>query len=81
VRYFLSQSAVFLKSKCGSFAIIYVKLNSWVSVDVFDALTSDRPYRKAWTKESDIEYIKSEAGKHFDPRVVDAFLKVIKEKE
>ncbi len=49
--------------------------------DVFDALTSDRPYRKAWTKESAIEYIKGEAGKHFDPRVVDAFLKVIEEKE
>ncbi|MGC9063072.1 MAG: HD-GYP domain-containing protein [bacterium] len=49
--------------------------------DVFDALTSDRSYRKAWTKESAIEYIKGEAGKHFDPRVVDAFLKVIEEKE
>jgi len=47
--------------------------------DVFDALTSDRPYRKAWTKESAIEYIKNESGKHFDPRVIEAFLKVIEE--
>jgi PAS domain S-box-containing protein len=43
-------------------------------VDVYDALTSDRPYRKAWTKEKVLEYIKSLSGKHFDPKVVDAFL-------
>ena len=39
-------------------------------VDVWDALTSDRPYRKAWPKEKTIEYIKSQAGKHFDPQVL-----------
>ena len=38
-------------------------------VDVWDAVTSDRPYRKAWPKERAIEYLKSEAGKHFDPQV------------
>ncbi|NMB55599.1 MAG: HD domain-containing protein [Leptolinea sp.] len=43
-------------------------------VDVFDALTSDRPYRKAWTKEEAIEYIKGQRGKHFDPHIVDVFL-------
>ncbi len=42
-------------------------------VDVWDALTSDRPYRKAWSKEKAIEYIKSEAGTYFDPQVVNAF--------
>jgi len=46
--------------------------------DVWDALTSDRPYRKAWTKEKAIDYIKEESGKHFDPQVVDVFLSVIR---
>jgi PAS domain S-box-containing protein/putative nucleotidyltransferase with HDIG domain len=43
--------------------------------DVFDALTSDRPYRQAWTKEKTVSYIKEESGKLFDPAVVDVFLK------
>jgi putative nucleotidyltransferase with HDIG domain len=43
--------------------------------DVFDALTSDRPYRKAWTKDKTISYIKEESGKLFDPNVVSVFLK------
>ena len=38
--------------------------------DEWDALTSDRPYRKAWPKEEAIEYLKSQAGKHFDPQVL-----------
>ncbi len=46
-------------------------------VDVFDALTSDRPYRPAWAKNKAIEYIRQQAGSHFDPRVVDVFLKLI----
>jgi putative two-component system response regulator len=47
-------------------------------VDVWDALTSDRPYRPAWDKEKALEYIKTESGKHFDPKVVEAFLKMMK---
>jgi putative two-component system response regulator len=43
-------------------------------VDVFDALTSDRPYRKAWPKEQAFEYIMQERGKFFDPQVVDVFM-------
>ena len=43
--------------------------------DVWDALTNDRPYRKAWTKDEALEYITTNSGKHFDPRVVEAFLK------
>jgi response regulator RpfG family c-di-GMP phosphodiesterase len=43
-------------------------------VDVFDALSSDRPYRKAWKKEKIIEYIKKQSGVIFDPEVVDALL-------
>jgi|GEM_PF-4761487 len=39
-------------------------------IDVWDALTSDRVYRKAWSNEKAIDYIKSQAGIHFDPRVV-----------
>jgi putative nucleotidyltransferase with HDIG domain len=46
-------------------------------VDVYDALTSDRPYRPAWTKERAIEHIKSLSGTHFDPRVVNAFLELL----
>jgi HD-GYP domain-containing protein (c-di-GMP phosphodiesterase class II) len=43
-------------------------------VDVYDALSSDRPYRKAWPTERILEYLKQESGKHFDPQVVTAFL-------
>ncbi len=46
-------------------------------VDVYDALTSDRPYRPAWTKEKALDYIQSNAGKHFDPEVVEAFFKLL----
>jgi putative nucleotidyltransferase with HDIG domain len=44
-------------------------------VDVWDALTSDRPYRKAWPPEKALAYIREQAGKHFDPDVVQAFLR------
>ncbi len=43
-------------------------------VDVWDALRSDRPYRKAWSDEEAIEYIKTHSGKDFDPQVVNLFL-------
>lgn len=43
-------------------------------VDVWDALTSDRPYRFAWTARQALEYIQRESGRHFDPQVVNAFL-------
>jgi PAS domain S-box-containing protein len=46
-------------------------------VDVWDALTSDRPYRTAWSKEKAMEYIRSQAGSHFDPQVVDKFFKIV----
>ncbi|MBX3037285.1 MAG: GAF domain-containing protein [Anaerolineales bacterium] len=45
--------------------------------DVWDALTSHRPYRLAWSKEQALEFIKSQSGSHFDPKIVEAFLKVI----
>ncbi|BAL25289.1 HD domain-containing phosphohydrolase [Azoarcus sp. KH32C] len=42
--------------------------------DVFDALTSERPYKKAWTFEAARAYLRENRGKHFDPSCVDAFL-------
>lgn len=42
--------------------------------DVFDALTSVRPYKKAWTIEEAKNYIEQESGKHFDPDLVRAFI-------
>ncbi len=50
-------------------------------VDVFDALTSDRPYRKAWSENDALEYIAEQSGKHFDPEVVEIFLKLIGERD
>jgi PAS domain S-box-containing protein len=42
--------------------------------DVYDALISDRPYRKAWTKAQALKYMKEQAGKQFDPQAVKFFL-------
>jgi putative two-component system response regulator len=46
-------------------------------VDVWDALTHERPYRKAWTEEQTIDYLRAQSGKHFDPQLVEVFLKII----
>ncbi|MCS7218250.1 MAG: hypothetical protein NZ846_04665, partial [Thermus sp.] len=46
-------------------------------VDVYDALTSDRPYRQAWPKEKALAYLQEQAGKQFDPEVVQAFLRLM----
>jgi len=43
-------------------------------VDVWDAMIFDRPYRKGWAKEKALEYIRSNAGIHFDPKVAEVFL-------
>jgi response regulator RpfG family c-di-GMP phosphodiesterase/PAS domain-containing protein len=43
-------------------------------VDVYDALRSDRPYRKAWPEDKVRQYIREQSGKHFDPQVVDLFM-------
>ncbi|UBV44468.1 HD domain-containing protein (plasmid) [Deinococcus taeanensis] len=42
--------------------------------DVFDALLSDRPYKQAWTQEAALHELRQQRGRHFDPRVVDAFV-------
>jgi putative nucleotidyltransferase with HDIG domain len=44
-------------------------------VDVWDALTNDRPYRPAWTESEALSYIREQAGRHFDARIVEAFLR------
>jgi len=49
--------------------------------DVFDALLSKRPYKKAWTFEEVIVEIKAASGKHFDPEVTEAFLGILPDKE
>ena len=52
----------------------------FAATDVWDALTSNRPYRPAWTKEKALEYIKEQSGKYFDPEVVDVFLRFMADK-
>lgn len=43
-------------------------------VDVFDALTHDRPYKEAWPLDRAVDWIKRGRGRHFDPTLVDAFV-------
>ena len=47
--------------------------------DVFDALTSDRPYRAAWPEEKALDHIRAQSGIHFDPSVVETFFRMIAE--
>jgi putative two-component system response regulator len=44
--------------------------------DVWDALTSDRPYRPAWDKQKTLNYINEQSGRHFDPHIVELFNKL-----
>ena len=46
-------------------------------VDVYDALTTARPYKTAFTPEVTRQYLQSEAGHRFDPRIVTAFLNAL----
>jgi HD-GYP domain-containing protein (c-di-GMP phosphodiesterase class II) len=46
-------------------------------VDVYDALTTDRPYRKSWEKSKAIAYLLDEAGKLFDPDIVEKFVELV----
>ena len=47
--------------------------------DVFDALTSKRPYKEAWPVEKSVNFIKEESGKHFDPRLVELLIQELPE--
>jgi putative nucleotidyltransferase with HDIG domain len=46
-------------------------------VDVWDALTTDRPYRKGWPKKKALKYIHEQSGKDFDPKMVEIFLQEV----
>src|SRR5690349_5464753 len=48
-------------------------------VDVWDAITTDRPYRKGWSKKKALKYIREQSGKYFDPKMVEIFLQEIEE--
>ncbi|MDR3573009.1 MAG: GAF domain-containing protein [Anaerolineaceae bacterium] len=48
-------------------------------VDVWDALRSDRPYRKAWSEEKVVDYIREQAGKYFDPNIIEKFFSLLSE--
>lgn len=56
---------------------IPLSARTFAVVDVWDALSSDRPYRKAWSIERVSAHLKSESGKHFDPRVVNVLLDLL----
>jgi HD-GYP domain-containing protein (c-di-GMP phosphodiesterase class II) len=45
--------------------------------DVYDALTSDRPYRPAWGRQDAIQYIESQSGQHFDPNIMPVFMGLV----
>jgi putative nucleotidyltransferase with HDIG domain len=46
-------------------------------VDVWDAITTDRPYRKSWPRQKALEYIREQGGKYFDPQLVELFLQEV----
>ncbi|MDD2923345.1 MAG: two-component system response regulator, partial [Anaerolineales bacterium] len=48
-------------------------------VDVWDAITSERPYRPAWSKEKALNHIREQSGKHFDPKIAERFLQIVDE--
>jgi len=45
--------------------------------DVFDALTSERPYKRAWTVEAAVALLKDQAGSHFDPSLISIFEQIL----
>ncbi|MCK4865533.1 MAG: response regulator [Gammaproteobacteria bacterium] len=45
--------------------------------DVFDALTTERPYKDAWSIDKSVEYLKEQRGKHFEPELVELFLGIL----
>ncbi len=53
----------------------------FAAVDVWDALRSDRSYRRAWPAEQVTAYIQSLAGTHFDPRIVSVFMQILREEQ
>jgi PAS domain S-box-containing protein len=60
---------------------IPIEAQLFAVVDVYDALTSDRPYRKSWPHEKTLEHIQGLSGSHFCPQVVDEFIKLLNKVE
>lgn len=58
---------------------IPVNAKIFAIADVFDALTSSRPYKKAFSLDKSLEILKSDAGSHFEPRLVSEFEQIAKE--
>lgn len=52
-------------------------MKTFAVVDVWDAMCSDRPYRGALSADYARKIIRTDAGTHFDPRVVDAFFEIL----
>ena len=50
-------------------------------VDVWDAVTSQRPYLESWSREKALAHIQEQAGRHFDPRIVEVFVELIKKRQ
>jgi PAS domain S-box-containing protein/putative nucleotidyltransferase with HDIG domain len=57
-------------------ALIPLVARIFAIVDVWDALSSNRPYRAAWTAERVSKHIRTSSGTHFDPQVVDVFMQI-----
>ena len=60
---------------------IPIKARLFAVVDQWDALSSDRPYRKAWSRDDVIAYLQENSGKIYDPQIVEVFLSLIREDE
>lgn len=60
---------------------IPISARMFAIVDVWDALSSNRPYRKAWEKEAIVSYIAEQKGSHFDPQIVDHFMELLSDKD
>lgn len=59
---------------------ISIQARIFAVVDNWDALTTDRPYREAWSQEKTVIYLREQSGKKFDPKIVSAFLTMMTEK-
>ena len=66
------------KGKAGTDIHVFGRITALA--DVFDALGSDRCYKKAWDEDRIFQLFREERGKHFEPKLVDLFFQNIKEK-
>jgi putative two-component system response regulator len=58
-------------------AAIPVEVRIVAICDVFDALTSSRPYKKAWPVDAAVDYLREQSGQHFDPHLVEVFVSIL----